>query len=456
MQEHRHNNRYSELEHALVPLAFSERSPLAFYRALCQRFDVSSSSDGYVHTDSPATSAPIRVYLVWNGERRVMSWTDAVAAMDHEHLRFVVHESSPLLASFASQWPEKDEEALEATLFDAAPEPVVGGRQPTRLPRNLLQAASYRTVWTLTSPLAHGADQKSGNVTMFRRERSINPLTGEPCLIPFVAGNAVRGVWRRMAIQRWLTLLGLTAVELHPLTAHSLLSGGNKEKGSDSGPSDATIRAKLRRICPPWDLLGGVWRGKEIMRGILQVHSSELICRENAWMGHQWVRSEAPVEEYAASLPVAAELTLLRLATRQVERDLRETDGQQMIYNQEMVIRGCQMLSSFQVRPYLQPTSDVSLSCLTDLLEDFMSHGQIAARGRDGCGLFAADPYEPGPGAAKLPPPDAYLEFVESTRQEAVELLMGAADSEAAVDAAVSKTKPKRGKSVASAAGEMF
>ena len=412
---HRYSCVSSELSNALIPLVVSERSCLAFYRALCTRFSVEAAG-------GPDDYGPIELWMP-TGRLR---WDRALSAIDYADMRLVIHENPGFLETFASSSTrDMDDDLLRAEYesFDAYPETTKGGRARLQLPAQLIQPRSFRTVWTLTSPMAHGADEKSGNVNLFRRHRVVDALTGSHAYVPFMAGNAVRGMMRDMVMGRWLGLLGLKASDIPPARAHALLAGGNVEQGVDTGNVRVDVRKRARALCPPWDLLGGC-TDQQIMAGRARIHDAVLVCRENAWQVHQALGVETKaLDEWAETLPEAAELTQLRLGTRHAHRELEDSGGSQMIFNVELLLSGAQMVHSFQVFS-LDGVDQVTASCLADLLEDFGAHGVVGAQNARGMGLIAFNPYEPGPGTPELPDPTIYLEYVDAHRDEMIEWAM--------------------------------
>jgi hypothetical protein len=427
---HRFNSRFSELEHALIPLAVSERSPLAFYRALCNRFCVEATGgeDDY---------GPVEVWMPVGR----MRWDKVVSALDYKHLCLVVHENPSFLATFAqssTRDTEAEELLAEYESFDAFPEPAKAGWNKGKLPAQLIPTKNMRTVFTLRSPLAHGADEKgTGNVNLFRRHRVVDMLTGEHAYVPFVSGNAVRGLWRDMIMGRFLSLLGLKTTDIPPARAHSLLAGGNIESGADTGVVRVDVRRRARELCPPWDLLGGC-TDQQIMSGRVHVHDAVLVCRENAWMVHEAMGIDrTDLEAWAATLPEAAALTQLRLGTRHAHRDIPDADGSQMLFNVELIIGGTQLMHSFKLFS-IDEISPVTASCLADLVEDFGSYGVIGAQAARGMGQISFDPYKPGPGTPELPDPAIYLEHIEKNKQSMIDWAMMRGEPDA-------PEKPQRG-----------
>jgi hypothetical protein len=262
----------------------------------------------------------------------------------------------------------------------------------------------------------HGADDKSGNVNLFRRHVVFDPLTGRRAYVPFKAGNAVRGLWRDMIMGRWLSLLGLKASNIPTERAHALLAGGAVAEGADTATVNNPVRRRARELCPPWDLLAGC-TDQQIMSGRARVGDAVLVCRENAWKVREAVRPDLDVEQFAATLPAASEMTKLRLGTRQKHADIPGSSDIQMLFNTELLIQGSQMVHSVTLWG-LDGVSEVTASCLADLLGEFRAVGSVGAGTARGFGGIAFDAYERGPDAPELPPPSIYLDYVASRRDE--------------------------------------
>lgn len=424
--EHRYRRLAGEIADALVPLVVSERSMLAFYRAFCARFRVDPSG-------ADSDYGPIEAWLT---EGRIR-WDRACAALNYDDVRLVIHESPDFLATFACDRGVDGEDEQ----FAAFPDPIASGSYTPKLPASLIAPRSLRTVWTLTSPMHHGADEKSGNVNLFRRHAIFDPLTGRRSFVPFLSGNAVRGLWRDMVMGRWLSLLGLRSDQIPTARSHALLAGGAVEEGADTATVNNPVRRRARELCPPWDLIAGC-TDQQIMSGRARVHDAVLVCRENAWRVREAVRPDLDVEEFAARLPAAVEMTKLRLGTRQKHADIEDSDGVQMLFNHELLIEGSQMVHSIQLWG-LDGVSEVTAACLADLLNDFRDVGNVGAGGGHGFGNIAFDPYLPSPGAPELPDPQIYLDYVAKRRDEMIDWAMRR--NEPAAPTKASKGKGKRG-----------
>lgn len=412
------NSLSSEVETVIVYSICSERSVLEFFRSVCQRFDVTAAGefDVYGALEAWIPSATGDEY------EGAMPWITACAALDYRDLRRVVTENPQLLANIACARPHQEQDGddllrLERQNLDSFEDVGAGPCFVPTLPATLIQPQNFRTVWTLTSPMSHGADSKAGNVTLFRRHQFPNPLTGELVYVLFVAGNAVRGLLRDLAMRRWCQLLEIDPVrDLPGKTAQALFAGGGIDKGADTAGTNLTVRRTARAMCPPWDLLGGCM-DQQPMGGRLRVHDAKLVCRENAWIAHEWLGVSEPLEDFAARLPLAADCTELRYLTRQKHADFEDPDGIQMITQTEVLKECTQMLHSFQVYG-IDGVPELTLSCLSDLLSDFRAHGVIGGGASRGLGLVAFDPYQPGPLSPELPGPEPYLQYCTEHREE--------------------------------------
>lgn len=401
--EYRYKNLSTELTGALHPAARATDSVFSWYREICVRFGVAPGGD----EKSAGYPVAIKQGEVWQ------RWDLTLARLDIETLRSLFEESSALYATFATQRPVPGEEEVFAALD-------VEERPPTRplpLPETILPTRAYRSVWTATAPIAHGADEKTGNITLMRRERSLDPRTGAQHDLPFLAGNAIRGAWRDLAFLRYLHLLGLSPREIRPMLAHAMLSGGVLEKGADTAAINLSARETARRLCPPWDLFGGAL-DQQVMGGLLRVSDAVLVCRETAWLVQGHLGLDEGLDAVAAQLPEADSLTVIRQSTRHAHRDIAGSDGAQMLVHQEVVKQGAQFLHTLRIAG-VESAAPVTLSCLADLLGEFQASAEVGGSTARGFGTMALHPYTPGPGAPALPSPDLYLAWIQEHREEA-------------------------------------
>jgi hypothetical protein len=155
----------------------------------------------------------------------------------------------------------------------------------------------------LLSPLAHGADTKAGNATLFRRCKALT-RSGREWDLPYYAGNALRGQLRDLLADHLLRSLGLVPRRDQPPVSlwffHALYSGGvlaeqskimeavNKELGKGGSLRTDGVRF-VRDHLPTFSLLGGAL-GNKILSGRLYVNDLRPHCLE-------WGLGEKPAAE---------------------------------------------------------------------------------------------------------------------------------------------------------------
>lgn len=404
----RFNARSGEIAEMLEPLIVSERSMLGFYRAFCERFGV----------DPTGGDDEFGAIEVWLTEGRIR-WDRTLAALNYRDCLALIHEGPELLAGYACDHYAADG---EDRMFDELSPIASGSEFRPALPTNLIQPNSYTTVWTLTSPMHHGADVKHGNVSMFRRKPVFDPITGRRDYVMFLSGNSVRGLWRDMIMGRWLRLIGMSSEEIPTKRAHALLAGGVVEKGADTGTVNNEVRRRARRLCPAWDLIAGC-TDQQIMSGRGRVSDADLVCRENAWKLAELIAPGEKPEALAERLRYASECTSLRLTTRHKHADIPDADGVQMLVNTELLTEGSQLIHSVQIWG-IDGVNPVTAACLADLLNDFREVGVVGAGTARGLGHIAFDPYRPMNAATALPDPEIYRQYVEANKAEMQDWVM--------------------------------
>ena len=82
--------------------------------------------------------------------------------------------------------------------------------------------------------LAHGADRKAGNATLFRR-RSVITETGKHMALPIYAGNALRGQMRDLLTDHFLAALGLKTDRSKPALALCAVSAYEERRCASVG-----------------------------------------------------------------------------------------------------------------------------------------------------------------------------------------------------------------------------
>lgn len=438
----RYRNLGNEMADALRAITIASRSTMEFITSLARRFGVELNEGSY---EEDGEARPRRVCAAFIPEDlagdlaghdhdglRVVTWAVLAQATPLDAVRIVVHDGPDFFVTFAQTKGTEHDRA-----YFKAPEVSQGRRWSGVIPGEDMQSPKQHRAWfQVVSPLAHGHDEKAGNVVLFRRQLQVDPWTGTKSLVPIYTGNAVKGQWRDLFFARMLRAVGVVPEDdLSQRRAQELFAGGTIESGADTGTARLDVRRKARRTIPAIDLVGGCIE-QQIMSGILKVSDCTLLCRENAWKLFRIVKptdhNGAPLsyEEFAQSLSPSDDLTLLRLGVRQAHRDLPGGDlsakkgGAQMLWNTEAILPGARFLHTFSIMS-LSNVSQLALSCMSDLLADFADNGFMGAQTARGYGQVSTIGYFPAEKATPLPPPDVYLTYLKDHRSEIVDWVMG-------------------------------
>lgn len=296
----------------------------------------------------------------------VVSGGDAAAVLEW------VRQYPRIVAMVASLKEDTDyTAALEQ--IEVAPVADRGTALPGRAPQVGLSI-------TCESPLAHGADTKAGNATIFRRCQVLS-TTGQVLALPFYAGNAIRGQMRDLLADDFLRALGLTPRRDKPPCKlwffHALYAGGALEENSaqakaiakklgNNGAVKAEGIHELRDMIPHLSALGYAL-GNRIISGRLNVCDCRPRCAE-------WGSGETPV----ASL---MEWTYL---TRREDHEGHADDSHSgMIANSECLRAGTVLDGGLDIHDH---ATDVERSAIGRGLELLAERGWLGAENRRGLG----------------------------------------------------------------------
>lgn len=261
----------------------------------------------------------------------------------------------------------------------------------------------------LVSPAFHGGDEKTGSEVLFRRLKLWH--RGKLVDVPFISGNAVRGVMRRLVFRDMLDRLGYTISSLK--LYHALFSGGVLETLEESTPAiDIELRKRIRSLIPPLSLLGTAI-GNQVIEGKLKVMHMLPVCKETVDYHEDWVVTRF-VDNAARS---CYEYLDWVFHTRRAEEKRQAKDEQavQMLYRFEVLVPG----TILYTRMVCSDCNELELSALAHMLELFKSHGQIGGKPATGYGRFRIAEARGLDGLK----PDAYLRHLEEKAKEITELL---------------------------------
>lgn len=354
----------------------------------------------------------------WLPEGRV-SWIVACRVIRRADLAALASEWGSFLATFATVAASEDDAAILA--IDLPPE--IGDPWRAPIPAHAIRPATWDAVWTFTSPVHHGADEKDGNVARFRTERRYSSLLGRAVDVPLYSGNAWRGQVRDLVALDLYERVGLSPNEGATVWAHSLFSGGSIEAGSASNGSNAAMRRALRDLIPIVDLMGGVY-GNEPMDGVLRGFDALPVCRETAdVLAHRLVpdvaaRGVDAIRAWSERLPWCEDLYETRQLVRHAHRDI-EGEGGQMIVRTQVIRAGVQWSHSIALATKDRLLSPLTVSALAHAVDLFVRSGAVGAGNARGLGGFATDGY------GHIGDPQPYRDHIAAHADEIREVLRG-------------------------------
>jgi CRISPR/Cas system CSM-associated protein Csm3 (group 7 of RAMP superfamily) len=238
---------------------------------------------------------------------------------------------------------------------------------------------------TCLSPLSHGADNNTGNSTLFRRMQVLSE-NGGILELPFISGNSIRGQMRDLLADHLLTSLGLSNSRSKPVINmwffHAIYSGGSlsetskEEKAIEkqlgtSGFSSEGI-TQIRNFFPALSLLGWAF-GNKILSGRMQVNDLRPRCKE-------WGYPESPTYQKL--------LSWYYLTRQENFQGVKDEKGESMIANTECLIPGTTLEGGIDISDHLQPLEAGALLTGLKLLKE---HAYIGGGNRQGWGKIDLD-----------------------------------------------------------------
>lgn len=280
-------------------------------------------------------------------------------------------------------------------------------------------------------PIHHGGDEKTGAFILLNRMRVAETVIkdtpeGKVVVtktkkIPYISGNAVKGVLRRLIMADFLHQIDY-AINVETKTGlmlyHSLFAGGTLQTtdAKSSGVIDIGLKKKIRELLPPVDLFGMSYKNQTI-KGRLKVGQMYPVCLE---MNHRLpVKSEDSIHKF---LDVRYQTRKKEIDDELEEQSEEEKKGKkgrkenpiQMKITFEVFVPGTVFYHKFQIE---DPTS-LHISCLARCIELWKMKPIIGGKSSTGFGELEIH-YN---GEEKLSS-EEYLTFLKENREKIVELL---------------------------------
>jgi len=255
------------------------------------------------------------------------------------------------------------------------------------------------------TPIHHGGNEKTGSVILLNRIKFL--VDGEPMDIPFISGNAVRGVWRRLIFKDMLDQIEYeidVSKKGGQKLYHAIFAGGVLETVdvSSSATIDVELKKRTLSLLIPARLFG-FSIGNQSIEGRLKVGHLLPICKElNEYIP---VKSNKTIYEMISSM----------FQTRKDElKTEREKDEQavQMLIEYEVFTAGTQ----FYHKVMLEDPTKIDISCLARVIELWKQKPFIGGKSSIGLGELEIDYKFDGKS-------DEYLDFLKKKRDEICQLL---------------------------------
>lgn len=257
------------------------------------------------------------------------------------------------------------------------------------------------------SPIHHGGDEKTGSTPVLRSITHWDPVQQRHVRLPFISGNAIRGVLRRLVMRDMLARLGLEAIA--PKLHHALFSGGVLESTDEvAAVVELDFRREVRRKVPALGLLG-CSVANQMIPGSLRVRHAMPVCAE-----YRAYLPPALAADPRAGQPVRS-FTDVAFATRRDDlREERAPDEQatQMKIDFEAFIGGTLFAHGFT----LVEASDLEASCLARAVDLWRERPYIGGKSGSGYGEVRLS-YE------GLTDPAPYLAYLEEASGSIVDVL---------------------------------
>jgi hypothetical protein len=188
--------------------------------------------------------------------------------------------------------------------------------------------------------------------------------------IPYIGGNSIRGLIRRLLMRDFCQLTGVDEQGLDKEMFHRMFTGGTLN--DSTGSEDMSMRRNLINICPPLMLLGSAV-GNQTIEGGIKVGGARLQCHENGTGGVSFW--ELLDTQFGTRLDSEKQETEIMLygPDEKAKSGKGKDVSVQMKYEYEVFVTGSIFDSSF----VLDTHSPLIESCFYRALELFKAYGYV-------------------------------------------------------------------------------
>lgn len=266
---------------------------------------------------------------------------------------------------------------------------------------------------TALSPLAHGADAKAGNATLFRRQQVL-ATNGATLDLPFYSGNAIRGQMRDLLADHFGQALGLTvkSKDTAPYALwffHALYAGGVLDATAtdmkqitsamgNAGAVKADAVRTFRTQLPALSLLGCAL-GNRVLQGRFAAGNLRPNCAEWGF----------------AAAPAVADLLGWEFLTRREDNEDRGEEDKHtgMIASTEVLKPGTVLTGGIDLISHM---TDLERSALGLALDLWRRNGRIGAQNARGLGQVQIE-------MENAPDPAPYVAWLDDHRAAILDYL---------------------------------
>lgn len=410
-------------------LGFSERDGREALNALMAAFPVGDTCAEYLTTltgaQLVATILAAQFPLIY-GSRNKGDGEGLFAGVGrYEYLQTRLSDAAASCSTLATAWGQtarrlnlpvypEDSYRVMAALF-SLPKPVQAGALSAFLEAPELVIMSARFVADSiksTSPeYAKKASQQTSTLTVYQPtpEQAAEVAASEgkllPVRIPNLSGNSLRhSLLREPMATRLLSAVGLSPdSDAVPVgVSRFLYSGGNTTKGARAPGASDVYEAKVRKLLPMVEALGGSFDQFLLGRSAVSI-ASWIVCRENNWITER--RTDGAVRSDASIFDLVTETTRTRSGIGGNDKE-----SGQMIFSYETLAAQTRMLTEIRWQPF---TSQLAIGAtLQGLLDWQATGGAIGARNAQGHSQMIAT-FEPD---ARFDWAGKYLEYLDANK----------------------------------------
>lgn len=381
-------------------LGYSERDGREALTALMAAFPVGNTCCEYLSiltgAQLVATIFAAQFPLIYGGRNRGDGEGLFSGIGRYEYLQTRLSDAAASCSTLATAWgqtarrlnlPVYPEESYRvmAAMF-SLPKPIQSAALSAFLeaPELVIMSARFvaDSIKASSEAYAKKANQPASTLTIYaptpEQVAEVAAAEGKllPVRIPSLSGNSLRhSLLREPMATRLLSAVGLSPDDPVPVgVSRFLYSGGNTTKGARAPGASDVYEAKVRRLLPMVEALGGSFDQFLLGRSAVSI-ASWIVCRENNWITER--RTDGAVRSDASIFDLVTETTRTRGGIGGNDKE-----SGQMIFSYETLAAQTQVMVEIRWQPF---TSQMAIGATLQGLRDWQAAGgAIGARNAQG------------------------------------------------------------------------